>query len=346
MMGMPNRPQPASHSSERQTYIPAAAQAAMSQQMQRGLPAHLQQYVGSNKPAFIPQRAQQELTAHMQKVMPDHLKQYAGAYVEQNVMSRPTSSAAPTGRPPMPDRRNLSHSGEVAAEQADATRYLGMFQPDQTQSPATVPPQPTPSLPNPNPEHPDYSFIMEPPKPPRRSLFGGGGSNPMLMRIAVVGGGLVLLLIVFTVIKGALSDGGSYQQYMLGIAQDQYALKHYAAMGVQNANGSDVKNFAVTAQASLDSEENQIITYLANNHYKVSAKLLPLKADKTTDDQLTAAIAASNFDATFTGVMKDKLTKYQADLKQAYVQVQGTKGRTLLNDDYKASQLLLQQLGS
>jgi hypothetical protein len=346
---MPNPPQKPSHASDFYTYVPQAAQAAMSRQMQQAsVPAHLRQYVGNDKPAFIPPAVQRELTAHMEKVMPQHLKQYAGAYVEQNIMPRPGNvgvrPAAP--HPQIPDQRNLSHSGNIAAEQADATTYLNMFQADQSAQPSTVPPQPTPSLPNPNPDHPDYGFIMEPPKPPRRNLFNGGGQNSMLMRIALIGGGLVVLLVLFTVVRSALSGGSDYRQAMLGVAQDQYALQHYAAQGVQNANASDVKNFAVTAQASLSSEEGQIISYLANNHYKVGAKLLPLKVDKTVDTQLTTSVSASNFDSTFTGVMKDKLTTYQHDLQQAYTQVTGTKGRTLLSDDYKAAQLLLQQLGS
>ena len=320
----------------------------MSRQMQQvSVPPHLRQYVGNDKPAFIPPAVQRELTAHMEKVMPQHLKQYAGAYVEQNIMPTPARSGIKpmTARPPAPDHRNLSHSGTVAAEQADATKYLSMFQPNQQQTYPSPTPQPTPSLPNPSPEHPDYSFIMEPPKPPRRSLFGGGnGQNSTLMRVALVAGGLLLLIIVFTVIKGALGGGTNYQQTMLGIAQDQYALKHYAAQGVENANAGDIKNFAVTAQASLGSEQNDVLAYLAANKYKASAKSLSLKVDKATDEQLTAAITASNFDATFTNVMKEKLTAYQQDLKQAYAQVTGTKGRALLSSDYDASNLLLEQL--
>lgn len=340
----------------------------MSRQMQQvSVPPHLRQYVGNDKPAFVPPAVQRELTAHMEKAMPQHLKQYAGAYVEQNIMPTPvnTGTRPMTARAPIPDQRNLSHTGNVAAEQADATKYLNMFQSDQPQQTYPAPsPQPTPSLPNPNPGQPDYSFIMEPPKPGRPSLFGGAGKNSMLMRIAIMGGGLVLLLVVFSVVKGAMGGGGNYQQAMFGVAQDQYALKHYAAQGVQNANASDLKNFAVTAETSLDSEESQVISYLATNKYKVNAKLLPLKVDKATDAQLVAAVSASNFDSTFSDTMKTKLATYQADLKQVFTQlkvpagdkglspadncpdpsVAGNKGRTMLCRDYNAAGLLLQQL--
>lgn len=321
----------------------------MSRQMQQtNVPPHLRQYTGSDRPAFVPPSVQRELAAHMEKVMPEHLKQYAGAYVAQNMMPTPARNGVRpmTARPPVPERRNLSHTGEVATEQADATTYLNMFQSDQQPGQASgVPQQSTPSVPNPDPEHPDYSFIMEPPKPPKRTLLPGNSSMPMRLLVAV--GGLVVIIVLFAVIKSAFSgSGGNYKQAMLGVVQEQYALKHYAGEGVQSANSGDLKNFAVTAQASLASEESQAITYLSNNGYKVNNKQIPLKASKATDEQLAASVSASNFDATFSEVMKNELTMYQQNLKQAYTQVKGTKGRALLNEDYKASQLLLEQLGS
>ena len=311
--------------------------------MQRNLPAHLQQYVGANKPAFIPSRAQAELTAHMQKVMPDHLKQYAGAYVEQNVMTRPSTPTAPAGRPPMPDRLNRSHSGDIAAEQANA-QFLNLFQSDQTGA-APVQPNLAAQAPVNTDPNSNYDFIMNPEQPKRPSAFNFGGSSTGL-RIAVVVGGLFLLLILFIGFKNILASSNKSIPSLVGIVQDQQELVHLTTDGVQNASSGDLKNFAVTAQASLKSEKSDLVTYLLNNHRKVNAKEQNLKVSKSTDDQLSTALATSSYDPTFKQIMQTKLASYKQHLSAAYNQTKGPKGRALLQADYDAASLLLKQLGS
>jgi len=321
----------------------------MSQQMQQtNMPPHLRQYVGKDKPAFMPPSVQRELAAHMEKVMPAHLKQYAGAYVAQNMTPAPARNGTRpmTARSPVPDRHNLSHSGSIAAEQADATQYLNMFQPDApNQPPQNTPQQPTPSSSTPSPEHPDYSFIMEPPSTTRTPKFNLGSGSPIL-RIAVVAGGIVLLLILFGVIKGVLTDSNKAIPSLVSVAQYQQELVHLATNGTQNAQGQGLKNFAYTAQLSLQSEQKDLITYLSNNGHKTSLKELNFKVSKTVDDQLATALTASSYDTTFKQAMQDSLTTYQNSLKQAYEQTSGPKGRALLQADFDAAQLLSKQLGS
>lgn len=85
---------------------------------------------------------------------------------------------------------------------------------------------------------------------------------------------------------------------------------------------------------------------MQKNGKKVKTKTLGLKINTMTDQQLTAAATNSTYDATFKQIMQTQLTDYQTAIKQAYQQTAGAKGRKLLNDDYKASQLLLTQLNS
>ena len=118
-----------------------------------------------------------------------------------------------------------------------------------------------------------------------------------------------------------------------------------AQTGVESSQATTTKNFSITLQVSLKSEQQQLITYLQTNHHKVKTKELNLLVSKSTADELKAATSTNSFDETYSGIMKTKLTSYQKSLNQAYAQVKGPKGRALLNDDYKASQLLLQQLG-
>lgn len=192
---------------------------------------------------------------------------------------------------------------------------------------------------------PDYSFITNPQQPKRPSLFNLGAGSKTL-RIVVVVGGFFLLLILFIAFKNILSGSNKSIPALVNIAQDQQELIHLAQNGTQNAVSGTAKNFSQTAALSLQSEQRQLLVYLKSNGRKVSTGELSLGLSKLTDSQLTAAVSASNFDPTYTSIMKTKLTSYQQALKSAFAQTKGSKGHALLNDDYTASQLLLQQLGS
>jgi hypothetical protein len=192
---------------------------------------------------------------------------------------------------------------------------------------------------------PDYGFIMEPPKPPKPPLFtfGGGSKNT---RIILVVAGIFILLILFVGFKNLLAGSNSSTPSLVTVAQDQQELAHLAQDGTTNATASNLKNFAYTTQLSLKSEQSDLVAYLKKNGHKTGTKELNLKVSKALDAQLAAALTTSTYDATFKQTMQTKLTSYQQTLKQAYAQTKGPKGRALLNDDYKASELLLKQLGS
>lgn len=202
-----------------------------------------------------------------------------------------------------------------------------------------------PYSPAPQQPAPDYSFILNPEQPKRPGLFKfGGGSKAM--RIAVVVAGIFMLLILLIGFKNLLAGSNKSLPSMVGVAQDQQELIHLSQNGVQNAVATDTKNFAVTAQASLASEQSQLITYLAANHRNVKPKELALKVSATTDAQLAASLSASDYDPTFKDIMKAKLATYKQDLQKTYSLTKGPKGRALLKDDYNAANLLLKQLGS
>lgn len=186
---------------------------------------------------------------------------------------------------------------------------------------------------------------MNPQQPKRPPLFRFGNVSSKV-RIALLAGAVVLLLILVIGFKNMLAAGNNFIPSMVTVAQDQYELVHLAAGGVQNAVDDNTRNFAVTAQASLQSQQNDTVAYLAGNGRKVKTKELAAKLSKPLDSRLSDALAASNYDSTFRDIMKSSLTAYQHDLQQAYRQDTGPKGRAMLNDYYKAAGLLLKQLGS
>lgn len=358
----------------RQQNIPSSVQQAMNQHMKNTLPAHLQHQMGDG--LHMSPQTQKAISDHMQRTMPSHLKQYAGAYMEQRVINpslaggggfTPGSTVRPHA--PMPDRLRLDHSN-VSAAQYDAKFHTNLFASDQATAaeqpapPGGPPPAPQPAVPTqaqagqPQPDGSaagpygsEYGFIMEPPPPPKRGLSLLPSDPSMPIRIGIVAGGVLILLILFIIMKGLLSGGGNSASFV-SIAQDQQEIIHIANLTANSQTNqqavlsSDNQNFAVTAQTSLTSAQSQILAYLKQHGKKVKPKTLDLKVDAATDQRLTSAAANSTYDSTFKEIMKTQLTDYQAALKQAYKQTPDATGRKIINDNYKASELLLIQLNS
>ena len=122
---------------------------------------------------------------------------------------------------------------------------------------------------------------------------------------------------------------------------------HLAFNSTQERDLSTVnKNFAGTAQLSLTTAQSELISYMVTQHQKVGKKTVNLKVSAATDSQLVTAGASGTYNQVFKGIMEDKLNGYMNDLKQAYSQIKGKKGRALLSKDYDQAQLLQQQLNT
>ena len=212
--------------------------------------------------------------------------------------------------------------------------------------PQQYPPNPAPvQAPEPgSPGHDPYEFITNPaqaPKPAIPILVGSTSSTMQRALIAV--GGLVVLIIIVIIAASLLSGGGFNATSYETVAEEQTELIRIATLGTNQAVGQPAKNFAVSAELSLTTSQQQLLAYLQKNGHKLSTKQLALKHNAATDTQLTAAQASSSFDATFTSIMQQQLTTYLSSLKSTYASASGKTGKQLLNTDYNAAQSLLTQ---
>jgi len=212
--------------------------------------------------------------------------------------------------------------------------------PPSSQPPGPVPLGPPPVVPQPG----AYDFITNPEKPDKHLSLNLPGGGSTAMRALYAAGGLLVLLIIFVIIKGLFGGNNNFTAFV-GVAQDQQELIHLVtgASRQTNITAAD-QNFAATAQLSLTSSRSALISYLTDNGQKVSTKVIDLKVSSATDSQLVNAVSAGTYDQTFQQIMKGQLTTYLSDLKQAYRQTSGKRGRALLNDDYNQAQLLSKQL--
>jgi hypothetical protein len=197
-------------------------------------------------------------------------------------------------------------------------------------------PQQQPLGQEPTPQNP-YGFIMEPPQQSRRiqNLKSPGS-------LLFIIGAAAIVIIVLVVIVAALRGGGGSSAPFIKLAQQQQEIIRIAGLDYSQLSQQNAKNFAITTQLSLSSDQTTLNDMLSRNHIKISPKQVALGANSQTDTQLDNAIATSTLDTTLTRVLHDELQAYKQSLDQAAVQTSGTALDTL-NQLSKNADLLLQQ---
>jgi hypothetical protein len=332
---------------DRAAYIPPRIQQEMAKHMEQTLPANLKYYQQSG--AYVPPNVQKQMAQHMEQTMPSHLKEYINPYMQQQVVPQHLASV-PGGQPthfsPNPTSSSFDNAGQPLHPFGE--------QPQEASQPQQISPQlqsPQPAVQPQAPDHQDlYEFITNPtavdkPVSMLPSLLNG---KSLRTRIVILGGGLVGLLIIFSILKGLLAGSFNVQPF-LAVLQDQQELIHLSSEAGQSQTSQATlpeayQGFIGTTQLTVTSIQSQLITYLALNKQKVSAKQLNLKISTATDTQLTGASASGDYTSTFQQIMSSQLNTYTTDLRAAYAQTPGKKGRAQLNNDYRQARLLIKQL--
>lgn len=188
------------------------------------------------------------------------------------------------------------------------------------------------------PQQPNYDFIMNPSQPSRSS------GSPMAMRFLVIVGIVFVMVVLFGLIFRMVGTNPNFSKSaMLGIAQDQTELIRLTSIGSENSTSQKLKNFSITARMSLTTDQQALLSYLADYGYKPSAKDLPLKQDPSIDTQLNAAVSSSTFDVTYDGIMERALENYMTSLSDAY-DSSGESAQKVLKTNYAHAALLRKQL--
>ncbi|MFA5004304.1 MAG: hypothetical protein WC498_03460 [Candidatus Saccharimonadales bacterium] len=219
--------------------------------------------------------------------------------------------------------------------------------PQPTQQPIQAPngqyevvPPPTP-MQNPSGHNP-YEFIVNPntPKKSGLKLFGG---NKFLQQIAFLVGGAVLLIATAAIIISVAFPGNSSKTDLITIAQKQQELVRIATLGAAQATDQTAKNFSTSTELSVATSQQQVLGYLGKHNTKVGSKELSLTKSAQTDTLLANAQANSTFNSIIEQTLVTQLTSYRTLLKQTFNKTSNTTVKTLLNQNYQAAGLLLEQ---
>jgi hypothetical protein len=189
---------------------------------------------------------------------------------------------------------------------------------------------------------PNYNFIINPasirPKSPLLKLKSM--SKPMM----IVAGLIVILLIVIAM---SLFGGRSGSSALVTVTQRQQALINIANVAsAQTTASNSTQASAVTIKATVGSAQNMIISYSRVHKLSVNVSVKKQNINVNTSSALAAASSAGTFDSTYKTLINNDLTAYSNELKLAYAESKDTTLKTMLNDDYASTQLLIKQISN
>jgi len=163
---------------------------------------------------------------------------------------------------------------------------------------------------------PNFDFIMNPSKGGKGSGFN---ATSKMRRIIIFIGGVILLLILTLVVSGLVKKNANKAgNSVVDLASYQIELKRIIALGKEKTRDSGLRNKALTASYTLESDYQLTLKILSSRGIKPSKDFATKYAGKQTDELLDSADKSNNFDTKYDEIYKEKLTKYKTKLSEVY----------------------------
>jgi len=185
---------------------------------------------------------------------------------------------------------------------------------------------------------PKFDFMLKNNPQTKRGIHLPNMPKPVKIILGVVVG-LFLLIIISSLLSGRKSGGT--QPIINAMARSQEILRVTQLTQQQlPLRDPSTQALAATVFSSLSSDQQQLSSYLALNHTKVSKTLLAADINKTTDSGLQSASQNNNLDSAYVSYLKTNLATYQTDLQTAY-KAAGPKGKAILKSAFDSTKTLL-----
>ena len=211
------------------------------------------------------------------------------------------------------------------------------MQPEQPVTPGQPSPQPTePPKATSVSEQNRYDFIMNPEH--QHAVAQGEDDGAKKKRIIIVGAvGAVLLLLMTLLLPMIFKE--EINEQVAGLAKQHSELLRIAEIGEKKARGTEARNLATTSKVTLQATLAQI-TAISNKQRKISSSELR-SGNAKTDQTLTEADQANNFDRVFIDTMQTYLRTYLRELQTAHSSLTSTKDKQSMEDAYNRIQALV-----
>lgn len=256
----------------------------------------------------------------------------------------------PRGPQPQQPQQAFNQAGQPTYQPPAPGQFYPPYQPPmpQYQPPAGYTQQqstgPVPLPPPPPMAKTPYDFFMQQKHPVNTKLPIPGprhaGFKGKIIWVVGAGVAVVLILSLFSL----LLPKDTSVQGLATIAQTQQEVARMCGLGTA-AKAQANRNFAITCNASIISDQRKLLTYLGTVGYKPDAKVLSLLTNAKTDQQLKSASSTSTFDETFVTLAETKLVAYGNMLSQQLASPElGIDSRAVLDTAFEHNKVLLAQV--
>ena len=198
--------------------------------------------------------------------------------------------------------------------------------------------------PSPHPPSDPYAFLNESKRTsPLTVLTNLSGRGKIFFGLGLV----IFLIIVLALAKSLFGGNSGINVTSLTIAlSEQQELINLATTGTQQSQvmSQSYLNFSYTTIASVTTDAMQLNKLLTYNGIKINPNIYTQQPSVNTE--LKQVEQTSNFDSTYSTVMKQQLDFYKKDLSQAYNLNKSAVVRSYLTKDYKNTMALIKMLGS
>jgi hypothetical protein len=201
--------------------------------------------------------------------------------------------------------------------------------------------------------HNPYDFILNPKQPVKHPLNPLSGKlptsvtgNSLVMKLLFIIGGAVLLMIVLAIATSLLTHNKGDVAQFTSLAETQQEVVRVATYGQNMVTQTGSQQLAIDTILGVQTQQNQLLSYLGQQGVKLSTKQLALKANLTINTELTNAQQTSTVDTVYAQVMQSELQSYASQTKQLWQLTTDTTARSFLRADYAQTELLLKQVPS
>jgi hypothetical protein len=191
---------------------------------------------------------------------------------------------------------------------------------------------------SPAPQNPgQFDFIVNNSAPSR-------GPNKKTLLLFGLGAALLVIVLGWIILSLAFGGNNSAVTPLVNIAQEQNEIVRVSKLA--NTSGSlssqNVRNFAVTTQLAIQSDQTNLVAFIGKNGKKLNEKQLGVKQKTSTDSALDAAKTTGTYDTTYLSIMQTGLKNYQLSLQQTYQKSTSRAEKELLKKQYDNATLILQ----
>jgi len=186
--------------------------------------------------------------------------------------------------------------------------------------------------------NPQFDFMLKNNQPAKRGL-----TMPSWPRPVKITGVVVIAILLLIIVSSALSGhkNGATKDLVSAVARSQEILRVTQLTQTQlQLQDPGTQALAATVYASLSSDQQQIISYLAKSKTKISKSELAADTDKTSDSSLQAALQNNQLDSAYKSYIKSALAQYQQDLNTAYKPL-GPVGKNIVKTAYGSAGTIL-----